>query len=94
MDKRFTPLTPVDQVQKRQQVIVTIQQNPHWTVHQICRYIRTELRLTLPEMAKICKVSVQTLQKIEAEQGNPTLQTVEKILKPFGFKVQVVYAKN
>ena len=94
MDKRFIPLAPVDQVQKRQAVIATIRQNPDWTIHQISRYIRTELRLTLPEMAKVCKVSIQTLQKIEAEQGNPTLQTVEKILKPFGFKLQIVYAKD
>ncbi len=90
MDKRFNPLAPQEQIQKRQQVISTIMQNPDWSISQISRYIRTELRLTLPEMAKICKVSIQTLQNIEAEQGNPTLQTVEKILNPFGFKLQVV----
>lgn len=90
MDKRFSPLTAPEQIQKRQQMISTIMQNPDWSISQVCRFIRTELRLTLPEMAKICKMAPQTLQKIEQDHANPTLKTIDKILKPFGFKMQIV----
>lgn len=30
MDKRFTPLSQIEQIQKRQYVLEMIQQNPEW----------------------------------------------------------------
>ncbi|MDE2421359.1 MAG: helix-turn-helix transcriptional regulator [Gammaproteobacteria bacterium] len=93
MDKRFTPLTPHEQLLKRQQMIDQLVANPEWSVDQVVRFIRAELHLTLPEMAKVCKVSKQTLQNIEQGQGNPTLETVDKILRPFGFRMGMMRIK-
>ena len=91
MDKRFIPFTTKEQLLKRQYVTDTIQENPDWNISKISQFIRSELRLTVLEMAKLCKIAPQTLQKIEQEEhANPTLQTVEKILRPFGFRIQVV----
>ena len=58
MDKRFKPLTPIQQMQKRLSVLETVSNNPDWPFHQVARFIRTELHLTLNDMAKITKIAI------------------------------------
>lgn len=89
MDKRFKALSPIEQIQKRQQVLEMIEQYPEWEIHQVAKYLRTELRLTLREMAKITKIAPQTLQKLEQEDGNPTLQSILKLLHAFNLSLVV-----
>ena len=89
MDKRFKSLSPIEQMQKRQHVLDTIEQHPDWQIHQVPQYLRTELRLTLPEMSKITKIAPQTLQKIEQEDSNPTLQSILKLFNAFGLDLTV-----
>ena len=55
MDKRFKPLTPIQQMEKRLSVLETINNHPEWSFYQVARFIRTELHLTLNDMAKITK---------------------------------------
>lgn len=90
MDKRFTPLSQVEQIRKRQYVLETIQQNPHWSINVVAKFIRTELHLTLSDMAKITKISLQTLQNLEKPNTNPTLETMNKFLNAFGLRVMIV----
>ena len=80
MDKRFTPLSQIEQIQKRQYVLEMIQQNPDWPINVVAKFIRTELHLTLSDMAKITKISLQTLQNLEKPDANPTLETMYKLL--------------
>ena len=90
MDKRFIPLSQIEQIKKRQYVLEMIQLNPDWPIHVIAKLIRIELHLTLHEMSKITKISLQTLQKLERSDANPTLETMLKLLNPFGLKLTVV----
>lgn len=90
MDKRFTPLSQVEQIRKRHYVLETIQQNPHWSINVVAKFIRTELHLTLSDMAKITKISLQTLQNLEKPNTNPTLETMNKFLNAFGLRVMIV----
>ncbi|MCY1164927.1 hypothetical protein D9M71_16990 [compost metagenome] len=90
MDKRFTPLSQIEQIQKRQYVLETIQQNPDWPINVVAKFIRTELHLTLSDMAKITKISLQTLQNLEKPDANPTLETMYKLLNPFGLKLLII----
>lgn len=89
MDKRFKPFTAIEQMQKKQQVIETILQNPDWPISKVARFIRTELHLTLTDMAKITKISAQTLQKMEQPDSNPTLQSMLKLLNAFGLALSI-----
>ena len=89
MDKRYKSFTPIEQMQKRQQVLDTIAAHPEWEIYQVAKYLRTELRLTLPEMSKITQISPQTLQKIEQPDSNPTLQSILKLLNAFGLDLMV-----
>ena len=90
MDKRFTPLSQIEQIQKRQYVLEMIQQNPDWPINVVAKFIRTELHLTLSDMAKITKISLQTLQILEKPEANPTLETMYKLLNAFGLKLLIV----
>ena len=90
MDKRFTPLSQIEQIQKRQYVLEMIQQNPDWPINIVAKFIRTELHLTLSDMAKITKISLQTLQNLEKPDANPTLETMYKLLNAIGLKLLIV----
>lgn len=90
MDKRFIPLSQIEQIQKRQYVLETIQQNPDWPINVVAKFIRTELHLTLSDMAKITKISLQTLQNLEKPDANPTLETMYKLLNAFGLKLLIM----
>ena len=90
MDKRFTPLSQIVQIQKRQYVLEMIQQNPDSPINVVAKFIRTELHLTLSDMAKITKISLQTLQNLEKPDANPTLETMYKLLNAFGLKLLIV----
>ena len=90
MDKRFTPLSQIEQIKKRQYVLEQIELHPEWPIYVIARFIRTELHLTLSEMSKITKISLQTLQKLEKPDANPTLDTMLKLFNSFGLKLIVI----
>jgi DNA-binding phage protein len=40
-------------------------------------------------MARVGKVTTLTLQKIESGASNPTLDTVEGLLRPFGLRLTI-----
>ena len=51
------------------------------------RRMRDLLDLDQAEYAKLIKVSARTLIDLETEKGNPTLQTLEKLARPFGLEL-------
>jgi DNA-binding phage protein len=89
MDKRYKPLSNIEQMQKRQYVFETISQNPDWPISKVSRFIRDELHLTLQEMSKLTNISRQTLQKLEQPNGNPTLKTITQLLSTFGMALSI-----
>ena len=61
------------------------------TMAQAIRKLRLELLgVDQAKFAQICRVSTRTVKELEAGRGNPTLQTVNNVLSPFGFKLGVV----
>lgn len=42
------------------------------------------------QFASMCKISLRTLRQIEQDEGNPTMQTLNAVFKPFGMRVGVV----
>ncbi|MCA6062459.1 helix-turn-helix domain-containing protein [Thalassolituus marinus] len=43
--------------------------------------------LNQAEFAQLCGISRRTLAALEADEGNPTLQTVNQVLKLFGLRL-------
>ena len=89
MDKRYQQLSADEQMSRRQAVYQSISDQPGQPLAQIVALLRKELRLTLEEMSKLTGVSVRVIHAIENDQGNPTLATAEKLLRPFGLHLGV-----
>lgn len=90
MDKRFKPLTPAEALEARRTLADELAAEPSLPIPAVVRKIRTALRLTIAEYAKLCGVSARTLQDIEREESSPTLATAEKLLRPMGMVVSAV----
>lgn len=89
MDKRYQQLSADEQMTRRLAVYQSISDQPGQPLAQIVALLRKELRLTLEEMSKLTGVSVRVIHAIENDQGNPTLATAEKLLRPFGLHLGV-----
>lgn len=87
MDKRFKPLTPAEALEARRSLTAELAADPGMPIPVVVRKIRTALRLTIVEYAKLCGVSARTLQDIERDESSPTLATAEKLLRPMGMVV-------
>lgn len=94
MDKRFKPLTPAEELQAQRTLSAELAASPELPVHEVVKKIRTTLRLTIAEYARLCGVSARTLADIERGDTSPTLVTAEKLLKPMGLRVGAVSAKR
>lgn len=94
MDKRFKPLSAIEQMEERRALLDELAAHPTLPVPAVVRKIRTTLRLTIAEYAKLCGVSARTLQDIERGESSPTLATADKLLKPVGMSVGAVVRKR
>jgi DNA-binding transcriptional regulator YiaG len=90
MDKRFKPLSPAEELQARRALADELAADPSMPIPAVIKKIRTALRLTIAEYAKLCGVSARTLQDIEREESSPTLATAEKLLRPMGMAPSAV----
>ena len=90
MDKRFKPLTTAEELDARRALLDDIEAHPGRPIPEVIRQVRTTLRMTMAEYAKLCGVSTRGLQDIEREVKSPTLDTVAKLLRPLGLRLSVV----
>lgn len=60
------------------------------SVGQSIAMMRKISRLTQEEFARHRGISVQALRQIERDQGNPTIETLNKITEVFGLRVGFV----
>ncbi len=90
MDKRYKPSSSAQQLDQRMALIAQIEATPGMPLADAVRLVRTRLRLTQPEFAKLTRVAVRTLMDIESGRGNPSLSTTDKLLSPMGLKLGVV----
>ncbi len=89
MDKRFAAQTKREEIEARRALLDDIDAHPSRTIPEVIRLVRTALRLTIPEYAKLCGVSARGLQDIERGVRSPTLDTVAKLLRPMGLRAGV-----
>lgn len=89
MDKRYKPLSLSDQLRIRQQLVEDILNNPQWPLQHVVQHLKTSLRLTTAELAKVAGISARTLQDIEQGRSQGTVQTMNKILGVMGLRLGV-----
>lgn len=64
------------------------------SVGQAVAKMRKLSRLTQEEFARHRGISVQALRQIERDQGNPTIETLNKITEVFGLRVGFVQLRR
>jgi len=62
------------------------------TLGQAVKRMRRLSRLTQPEFAGHRGISVDALRQIESDKGNPTVETLNKVIRIFGLRVGFVPA--
>jgi len=60
------------------------------SIPSLLRTMRLITRKSQAEYARLCGVAPRVLTDIEAGTGRPTVETLEKLLKPFGYRVGIV----
>ena len=85
MDKRFNPISLQEQVQLRKQAVDGVLAHPEWDL----RHLRTTMRLTIKEMAKVTGLSERTLRDIESGRSGGTIATSEKLLGLVGLRLLI-----
>lgn len=61
-----------------------------WTWGEAVRRLRTDVAgVNQATFARMTGISVRTLQKLEYDEGNPTLETLRSVLEPFGLTVGI-----
>lgn len=59
------------------------------TIGQSIKNRRKELRITQPHLAELAQISTNTIYKLERGQGNPSLDTVNKLADVLGMELKL-----
>ncbi|MBP8145924.1 MAG: helix-turn-helix transcriptional regulator [Inhella sp.] len=89
MDKRLKPVAPEQSLQERQALHAALREGT-LALPEAVKRLRRLSRLTQPEFAAHRGISVQALRQIESGRGNPTVETLDKIVAVFGLQVGFV----
>jgi DNA-binding XRE family transcriptional regulator len=89
MDKRYNALPLAEQLQLRKQAVDEVLAHPEWSLPEAIRHLKKTMRLTTAEMAKLSGVAYRTMQDIEQERSEGSVQTMNRILGMLGLKLSV-----
>lgn len=82
-------------IQAEREVLYAELERGALTLGQATRRMRKMIGLTQAEYAtKILKIFPRVLMDIENDRGNPTLETLEKVARPFNLKISFVREKR
>lgn len=92
MDKRYHTVSVAEQLQLRKQAIEDVLAHPEWSLPEAVRHLKKTMRLTTAEMAKLAGVGYRTLQDIEQERSDGSVQTMNRVFGTLGLKLGVARA--
>jgi DNA-binding XRE family transcriptional regulator len=88
--KRVTRSLDKAQIDVLRESLVTMVPETRAEIGTLIRTMRLASRCSQREYAKLCDVSPRVLMAIEAGSTNVHVETLEKLLRPFGYQVGVV----
>ncbi len=89
MDKRYDTLTLIEQIELRKKAVDEVLSNPQWSLAHAVRHLKKSLRLTTAELAKLAGIGFRTLQDIEREKSEGSVQTLNRVFGVLGLKLGV-----
>jgi DNA-binding XRE family transcriptional regulator len=95
MPRRSTKKRKPEEIRREKEALYADIDRGLLTIGQATRRMRKIVGMTQTEYAeKILKIYPRVLMEIERGRGNPTLETLQKIARPFGLKVGFVAKKS
>ena len=94
MYKRYNTLSMPEQLQLRKQAVDDVLAHPEWTLPQAVRHLKKTMRLTTAEMAKLSGIAYRTMQDIEQERSDGSVQTMSRIFGMLGLKLSVAKSSH
>jgi DNA-binding XRE family transcriptional regulator len=85
---------PRDKVELLRQELADLVPKGNTDLPRLMRIMRLIARKSQREYAQLCGVAPRVLVNIESGKGSPTVETLEKLLRPFGYRVGVVAPAN
>lgn len=82
-------LTPSQREAIRNQILQQLDNNQITLGEAVAQFRKQLTNLTQTQYASLIKISRRSLQQIETDTGNPSLQTISKVLKPMGMKMGI-----
>jgi len=89
MQRVHRNLSP-DEVQALREKLAGLVPEADASIPEILKLMRLITRKSQAEYAKLCGVAPRVLADIEAGKASPTVETVGKLLRPFGYRLGVV----
>lgn len=95
MPRRSTRKRCAEEIRREKEALYADIDQGLLTLGQAARRMRKITGMTQTEYAeKILKIYPRVLMELERDRGNPTLDTLEKVAKPFGLKLGFVAKKS
>jgi XRE family transcriptional regulator, regulator of sulfur utilization len=79
-----------DEVEALRRELADLVPEARSNIAPLLRKMRLITRKSQSEYARLCGVAPRVLADIESGKGSPTVDTLEKLLRPFGYRVGVV----
>lgn len=79
-----------DEVETLRERLTALVPAENASVPELLRMMRLIARKSQAEYARMCGVAPRVLANIEGGAGSPTVETLGKLLRPFGYRVGVV----
>ena len=79
---KATNLTPSQREAIRSEILQQLENNEISLGNAVTQFRKQLTHLTQTNYAELIKISRRSLQQIETDTGNPSLQTLNKVLKP------------
>lgn len=91
MPRKTTKKKSREEIRREKEALYADIEAGRLTLGQATRRMRNIVGLTQKEYAeKVLRIYPRVLMEIEKDRGNPTLETLEKIARPFGLRVGFV----
>lgn len=88
--KRVTRALTKSQIETLRESLLTMVPESQAQIGALVRTMRLASRCSQKEYAKVCDVSPRVLMAVEAGSHKVHVETLEKLLRPFGYRVGVV----
>jgi DNA-binding XRE family transcriptional regulator len=88
--KRVTRALNKAQIDALRESLITMVPETQAQIGALVRTMRLASRCSQREYAKLCEVSPRVLMAVEAGHTKVHVETLEKLLRPFGYRVGVV----